>query len=514
MALSESLLAARYPGDWSIQNGQLLKGNVALNNNFDFVDEVGRLTGDTVTIFMNDTRIATNVMKDGARAVNSTVSAAVNEVVLQSNQTYIGEADVVGTLNQTIYKPIHDAAGQVIGIFYVGVPSTPFDEMAADAQREIMIISFIILVIALLACYFMSRPTLLSIRQLVQLTDRIANKDLSEPIVVKSKDEIGMLGRSFEQMRVNLSDMVSQLGSMAVSLKENSSGLSEAAVHTERSSAEVAASIQQVAAGARAQADLTHTIQSKMAVNLDKVQDGSLKMEETLTHATEATSMARQGEEAINAAIGNLSSVTATVEYATNAIQQLGTRSEEIGSFIDDIANIASQTNLLALNAAIEAARAGEHGKGFSVVAQEVRKLAEQSSHSAERIANLIHQVRQETDETVRNMESHLTDVEAQVSSLTQGGKALKDIVLSTSITKDNASSMRILLQELNASSKEVMEAIGSINELVEAAAGAGQQVASAADQQTVTVKGISVSSKDVAAIAGELNNQIKAFQV
>ncbi len=117
------------------------------------------------------------------------------------------------------------------------------------------------------------------------------------------------------------------------------------------------------------------------------------------------------------------------LSYATDSIQKLGKRSEEIGGIITVISDIAEQTNLLALNAAIEAARAGEQGKGFAVVASEVRKLAEQSKQASGQITGLINDIQAETSVTVRTMESNLLAVNEQVMIINKGGEALEEIV-------------------------------------------------------------------------------------
>lgn len=515
MALTEKYLEMKYPGDWSANGDQLYKGDSLLNDNFEFVDEVGKLTGDTVTIFLRDTRVTTNVLKeDGQRAVGTQVSAAVDAAVLQKGEVYVGEADVVGTLNQTIYKPIKGGAGAIVGILYVGVPSTPFDKMASDFRNEIYLISALILIGAILFCYLISRPVMKSIRGLVAVAGQIADKNLTLSVQSKSKDEIGQLAASFERMRLSLREMMKQVGDMSVQLKENSVSLSEAAAHTGQSSQEVAGAIHHVAEGASAQSEHAHAIQNRMKETLRQVEGGGRKIEETLQEAVAAAEVAKRGDEAINDAIANLSTVTQTVEFATDAIHKLGKRSSEIGGIVHVISDIASQTNLLALNAAIEAARAGEHGRGFAVVASEVSKLAEQSKQSAERIRALIDDVQAETNETVGTMEHNLKSVEEQVEIITLGGQALKEIVALTRSTEANTADVKRTLETLADSSQAVMDAIDHINRLVEMSATASEEAAASADAQTSTVKDIAGASKDVADIANQLNDKVREFKL
>jgi len=129
LGMGRNIIDSKYPGPWSIKDGEMYKGTVKLNNNFEVVDLIGNLTQDTVTIFQGDKRIATNVKKeDGTRAVGTRVSQEVAQATLQEGKTYIGKALVVGRWNQTAYEPIKNEAGKIIGMFYVGVPNDLYDQ--------------------------------------------------------------------------------------------------------------------------------------------------------------------------------------------------------------------------------------------------------------------------------------------------------------------------------------------------------------------------------------------------
>lgn len=131
-------LDLNYPGNWHFENHKLYKGPALMEGNYGIVDEIGKLTGDTVTIFKADTRVATNVYKEGKRAIGTQAASQVAEVVLKQGREFIGEADVAGTKNITAYQPIKDSTGKIIGIWYVGVPATPYD----DASQSFMFAMF------------------------------------------------------------------------------------------------------------------------------------------------------------------------------------------------------------------------------------------------------------------------------------------------------------------------------------------------------------------------------------
>ena len=158
LAMGSALLNEKYPGEWSTRGGKLYKGEVPMNENFSIVDTIGALTGGTVTIFQGDTRIATNVKKaSGDRAVGTKAAENVGEATLRKGQTYIGKAEVVGVWNQTAYDPIKNARGDIIGMFYVGVPNTHYEQVVKDIITKVVLFSICGLLIVIALGIFLSR---------------------------------------------------------------------------------------------------------------------------------------------------------------------------------------------------------------------------------------------------------------------------------------------------------------------------------------------------------------------
>ncbi len=148
LAMGRTLLNEKHPGAWSIREGKLFKGDTMMSGNFTIVDTIGELTGDTVTLFQGDTRVSTNVKKpSGERAVGTKAAQNVIDATLTGGKVYIGKANVVGVWNQTAYEPIKNAGGEIIGMFYVGVPNTRYDQITSDITGKIILISVIGLII-------------------------------------------------------------------------------------------------------------------------------------------------------------------------------------------------------------------------------------------------------------------------------------------------------------------------------------------------------------------------------
>ncbi|HAZ06753.1 MAG TPA: methyl-accepting chemotaxis protein, partial [Acetobacterium sp.] len=177
-ALGEAFLDQQIPGDWIIKEGDLYKDSVKMNDNFGIVDRIGELTGDTVTVFQDDTRVATNVKDaEGNRAVNTQATDVVKKTVLDQGETYIGKANVVGVWNQTVYKPITNAKGEVIGIWYVGIPNTIYDKLATDFRNMLILFSIVAVTLAGIVIWIITDRMTRPLVMLEKVTNRVAQGD-------------------------------------------------------------------------------------------------------------------------------------------------------------------------------------------------------------------------------------------------------------------------------------------------------------------------------------------------
>lgn len=514
--LSYEYLDAKYPGEWSIKNNQLYKGDINMVENFEVADKVGELTnGNAVSIFQNDTRISTNIVDNGQRALNTKVSDEVATVVLGEKKRFIGSANVLGSLHQAAYDPIVNSQGEVIGVWATAVPTTPYISIATKSALENVAISLVIAIVMIGGIsWFLQKQIVNPINILSTNAKELAELNLNVKLLnPKGKDEIAELARAFSSMKNHLTETIKIVAGSAHQIAKSSHTLAESSHQTSEASNQIALTMNEIAVGTTTQSDQAERIVSMMQKTIEEVSKSLQKAEITLNSAIESTHIARKGEEAINEAIMHLSDVTKTVSYATDSIQKLGKRSEEIGGIITVITGIAEQTNLLALNAAIEAARAGDQGKGFAVVASEVRQLAEQSSLAAGQITNLINDIQAETSVTVRTMESNLLAVEEQVTIINKGGSALKEIVEKVVETEEGVEQMKVAFTHVNDNSLGVQQAIQDISRIIEDAAAATEEIAATSEEQYATVAEITQSSDELSSIADKLQNEVNKFK-
>lgn len=376
------------------------------------------------------------------------------------------------------------------------------------------IVTAIVFASAAIVGFVMSRSITNPIKVLIHSAEQIADGNLTEPIVVKSKDETNRLAQAFEQMRVRLAALLNDMAIVSSELKMSSEHLSQSASHSKESSLQVMSTIHDIAQGASSQTLQTASIVSMMEKAEETFTIGVAQAKENVQNAEYTTKVAETGNEAIKNAIVHLSDVTKTVEFATDAIQKLGKRSDEIGGIITSISEIANQTNLLALNAAIEAARAGEHGQGFAVVAGEVRKLAEQSNHSAMQIRELIEDIQAETYVTVKTMESNLDAVNKQVDIIQQGGQSLAEIVGHVRQSEHNNKSIEVLLDNFSKHIHDILFATHEISSISEQSAAGSEEVAASAEELSASIQEVEKNAYKLADYSKQLQSQVEKFTI
>jgi methyl-accepting chemotaxis protein len=312
--------------------------------------------------------------------------------------------------------------------------------------------------------------------------ERIAAGDLT--VEVEPKSERDKLGHAFSSMIDNLRQMISEVGTAASSVGESSRDIASTSDEAGRAVGEIANAVSSVAEGAERQVRMVETARESTELTGRAAGEASTAAQAGIQAAEEATEAMRKLEE--------------QTRQITEDIQSLSQKSEKIGSIVETITAISGQTNLLALNAAIEAARAGEQGKGFAVVAEEVRKLAEESQGAATSIAELIQEIQQDTERTVRAVEAGAAQAEASVATVESTRGAFRQI---GTLVDDIAGRV----QELVSSTQEVAS-------LAEGSSAATEEVSASTEQTSASTQQIAASAHELASAADRLNDLVARF--
>jgi len=515
LALTNLIIDKSFPGEWSIKDNKLYKGLTVINDTT-IVDQIGKLANDNVTIFQGNTRIATNVKKaDGTRAVGTTVASEVDQATLKEGKTYVGEAVVVGVRNQTIYEPIKDKQGNIIGMTFIGVPSSLIDLLVSGLSTKIMIFIIIELLISALLIWVIVGRSLQRLYHIVKAADRIAQGDLSlEALNSNTKDEFGRLSSSFNTMTVNLRELVQHVAESSGQVAESSREMLIITEQSAEASAQIAVSIERVAIGSANQVNsLAETVSAieQLSASTEQVAATSNEIAVLTAKTTQTTD---KGQAAINMVVVQMDSINHKTGQVQQTVQKLAESSDQINEIITVITGITEQTNLLALNAAIEAARAGEQGRGFAVVADEVRKLAEQSKEAAQQIAMLIQANGKNIKEAVKAMDDEIKDVQAGIGIVDTAGKSFSEITDLVQQVSNQVQEISATTQEMASTTEQIVSSIQDIDRISQDAADQTQTVSAAVEEQTASLEQINLSSKGLASMIQDLQKVVNTFKL
>jgi methyl-accepting chemotaxis protein len=420
--------------------------------------------------------------------------------------------------------------------------------------------------IGLLAQAF--RQMIAYIQEVAGAAQRLAQGDLT--ISVNPRSERDVLGQSFSEMISHLRSLVAQIQESAQRVAEASQEITAATRQSAQATAQAAVTIQQVAQGASEQAESVSQVTSQidqMAQAIDGIARGAQEQAMAISQvsglisqlsqaieqvaalaqaqaddARHATEVASTSSAKMNQMIHGMAIIKEKVALSAQKVQEMGNRSDQIGAIVQTIEDIAEQTNLLALNAAIEAARAGEQGRGFAVVADEVRKLAERSAKATKEIAELVVSIQRTVSEAVTAMDEGAQEVKAGVQRAHEAGEALNQLLQAAEAgnrygqqTREAAQKMSILssgvltaienvsaiVEENTASTEQLAASSGGINEAMESVASisgqnsaAAEEVSSATEEISAQAQELSASAQMLAQIAQELQETIARFRL
>lgn len=351
--------------------------------------------------------------------------------------------------------------------------------------------------------------------ELVERVRAVAQGNLAvEKLEITANDEIGQLAAEFNIMTETLRGLVQNVSQTAEQVAASAEELTAGAEQSAQVIIQVAATIGEIAQGAVQQVhtvDETVAVVAGMSAGIEQIAVSADAMSEA---AAKTSSAANNGDGAVAAAMQQMEYIESAVASSAEVVAKLGERSQEIGQIVDTISGIAGQTNLLALNAAIEAARAGEQGRGFSVVAEEVRKLAEQSHASAEQIALLISEIQTDTERAVQVMQEGEHEVKTGAAVVNHAGAAFKEIAQLIDEVSSQVQSTAAAIQEMAASSRQIVIAVQDIDQISKESAGQTQSVSAATEEQSASMEEIAASSHALAKMAEKLQQAVRKFQV
>lgn len=385
----------------------------------------------------------------------------------------------------------------------------------AAVSITIIVISVIAFVLGIAIALYISRMISKPVQKVSKAAEEVAKGNLVvEQIRVKNNDEIGELAASFNEMTTNLRNLIFQVSTTSEQVAASAEEMMASADQTNSATNQVATAIQEVASGAEMQSKNTEESAravGEMAVGIQRVAVTTSTVAES---ASDTTRQAMLGNESLEKVIEKMKTINHTTSETNTVIKDLDRKSAEIGKIIEVITGIADQTNLLALNAAIEAARAGEHGKGFAVVADEVRKLAELSRQSANQISGLIEVIQKETHQVVSMMEKGTVEISEGTQLVEETGRTFDQILKSIENVSSEIQEVSAISEEMSASVEQVNASIDEVTKIARISVSNTGEIAAATEEQLASMEEVATSSAALANMAENLREMVAKFKI
>ena len=381
----------------------------------------------------------------------------------------------------------------------------------------IFMITVVILLVSVVLVFFVGNSIAKPIVNTVSYAKKIADLDITENISDKflnRKDEIGTLSKSLQSMKDSLAKIIKDIGNYAEQVSSASEEMSATTEQSAETVTEISSTVTEIARGAADQAELTQSGAEK-ADQLGQIIENDQTYLHNMNQVTEEmTGIVKKGMEDIK----YLSDKTEDNNTAGMEIQQVimktDSSAKKIGNASSVIASIADQTNLLALNAAIEAARAGDAGKGFSVVAEEIRKLAEQSADSTKEIDAAITDLLDNSENAVHTIEKMLLVIQKQSESVETNRKNYEMIQKAISNVSEAVSDLNTSGKQMEIMKSDILDAMQSLSAIAEENSASTEEVTAAMEEQTASMAEIANASEELAKLAEDLQDTVHKFRV
>ena len=510
-----------YAGDYNKDiTGSIYKGKQLISGDSRLLDAIKSSAGLDATIYFGDMRTLTTIKRarDGARAVASSASPEVYEIVGKNGQNYFSEDLVIeGVSYYAYYTPLKNTDGTIMGMVFAGRPRSEVQAVIQSNINKIILLSSIIIIVASIITILISRNLSKAMKKTQSFLARISQGDLSAPSsakYIKRKDEIGQIYGISVALQQELASIVQNIKKSSADLTGSADELSSMAMITDTTIDEVSKAIIEISNGASSQAQETQTATDN--INNIGLQIDSIKHDvDALKANSDRMSKAERESAQILIKLNESNDLTIeSIERIAKQTNLTNISAQNIQKAVGLIQSIAEETDLLSLNASIEAARAGDAGRGFAVVAEEIRKLADQSRRSANEIEDIIQKLLFESNTTVEVMKEVKTNISTQQERISETKERFTSVGEGIQASLENVDGITLKVSDLEQSKVVVLDIISTLSSISEENAAVTQQTSASTEELNETVTKLSQSSVELKSLSLQLEQDLSIFKL
>ena len=506
--------------NYEYKNDIFSKGDIKISEEFNYIDKLKEKTGLYVTIFYNDTRVITNIMKEnGERFIGTKADPKVIDAVLKNGEMfYTSNISINGIECAANYIPIKQPnGGQVVGMVFVGKDRTIVDSDMSKLNTISFICQIVIILILSVLASIYIRHMVKVMRYSTNNLIKVKDGDLSirfDEKMLKRTDEIGDVIRGTDNLIQSLRDILNNIIITSKTLEAFSSNFNESAENISGSMANINAAVGEIANGATSQANETQNASSQI-FDIGNAIDVTKNHVELLDSSSKKM---REYNDNANYTLNELSEISNKTKESVGIVKSqtdlTNSSALEIRTATELIADIADQTNLLSLNASIEAARAGEAGKGFAVVAEEIRKLADQSQNSAKVIADIVEKLIKNSNTSVSTMNDVETIINEQNNKLDSTKKIFKFVNDEIIGVRNVTVKISEEIANLNNLKNSLLNSIESLAAIAEENAASTEETSASMTELSQAIDKTSGEAEQFVLLSEELVKSISKFKL
>lgn len=510
------MINLQHEGDYRTDGKTLYKGYDDLKGT-KLLEHLKDSTSFEYTLFLGDTRFVTTIEHDNASLVGTKADEKIIESVLNKGETVHTDVSIEGHPFSAYYEPIKNARGDIIGMVSIAQNITAYKNELAQISMKCIAVGIIISISSLITITYVVNSISKAINKAVNHLYHLSEKDFShsiDPDLLNRSDEVGQLYQSMSVMQENMIDILSKVSHLIHMVNESSRLLStnshDIAIHSEK----VVASSQEITVSTTTQAEDLVEIDSTVSALSNSLESVTTSIATINNNAKEIGEISHASKMEMEEVTTSIHSFNENFKNYAEEIQDFKQRVNQIHQITDVIESIAKQTNLLALNAAIEAARAGEAGKGFSVVAEEIRSLAEQSQTSAQNITAIITALSNDTNQLTEGTSAINASLTSQTQNIEHSIDVFQNIVVAVNSIIPQIQNVKEESSTVNSQNTTIRSRIANSSCIAQNISAACEEVASSTEEINVIIEELEQTADELHQMTHQLSKEISSFKL